>query len=860
MMLPRRAFRRVTTSHYVLLVIRAMMIAFASIGLAAGFAVSAQSPMQELPVPSMPPVSASSESVFIRQNAVCTRPFSVVGPHGALLGNQDGSFELWLFPYKVLSNLRISAVMDNYAVPIQVNDHAASIEVRPEATIITFSHANFTVKEVLIAPKEVADYGGAMVFFKIESVRPMTLTFSFTPEMKKMWPALSDDMPSPEWVKMKPTSGFYMLHLNSPDEAAGLAMPTAEPGIMEPYQERAASYPLQFVLRFDPAKDAGKVYPLLAVTSTSKATSSKQVLGQRLAELDAGSPSIYTKNEDYYSNLVKTRMHLETPDKRLNEAFSWAEVSIDQLRVVTTPDQSEEALTAGFVGSGDSVRPGFGWFFGRDALWTIFALDGTGGYETTRQEIDFLLKRQSAEGKIPHEWSQTASLVDWKSLPYEYASADATALLPMAMDDYLQVTGDRSFITAHWENLERAWRFETSHDADKDGIYDNSEGSGWVESWVPSMPKQEIYMALLDEEGSVAFAHLATASGHADLAAQAQARAAKIHSTIEREYYEANSKLYAFSWNSGTADRTSTIFPSVAWWNGITELAHPQSMLSQWGSAEFSTDWGTRPVSDRTSFYDPISYHQGSVWPLYTGWVSVAEYRTQHGLSGYEHLMQNVDMTWEQDLGNVTELLSGQFNQPLGRSTAHQLWSSAMIISPVLRGMFGLQWDQAQGTLSVNPSLPADWQNARLDSIPFGSERLDLTLTREGPDLVVKAIGGPAGLRLESKMQGVRNENGSLRIPLPSVEVSTVHEVALVGAETRQLKVLLQEATARSETLTMQGVGGMTYQMIMRENAPGLTVRANGAELGPAERGVRSVSVAFPAGVGYSTKTVTFSW
>ena len=45
--------------------------------------------------------------------------------------------------------------------------------------------------------------------------------------------------------------------------------------------------------------------------------------------------------------------------------------------------------------------------------------------------------------------------------------------------------------------------------------------------------------------------------------------------------------------------------------------------------------------------------------------------------------MQNANLTWAQDLGAVTELLSGQFYQALGRSTAHQLWSSAMVISPV---------------------------------------------------------------------------------------------------------------------------------------------------------------------------------
>src|SRR5438270_285014 len=81
-------------------------------------------------------------------------------------------------------------------------------------------------------------------------------------------------------------------------------------------------------------------------------------------------------------------------------------------------------------------------------------------------------------------------------------------------------------------------------------------------------------------------------------------------------------------------------------WSGRLELKKAGEMLERWASPEFSTDWGTRDVSDRTTFYDPISYHQGSVWPLFTGWVALAEYRAGRAMAGYRHLMQNADLTW----------------------------------------------------------------------------------------------------------------------------------------------------------------------------------------------------------------------
>lgn len=820
-----------------------------------------QSALQPLATQPSFPLHSPQDKLVIQDQVLPSRPFSVVGPRGAVLGQQDGSFEIWLFPWKVLSDVRITARMDNYPVPIDVNDRASSIEVRPYATIITFSHANFTVREIILAPKRTTNSAGALVLYQIEAVRPMTLTFSFTPNMQRMWPAESDDRPSPEWVSTDGSSGFYMLHLNFPDHAAAIAMPTAKPGIMEPYQERAASYPLQFVLHFDPASDAHTLFPLLVALGNTTATSTREALSDQLGAVNRSVRSIYESNQTYYASLLASSMSIETPNAKLNDAFAWAEVSMDQLRVETTPDHDEEGLTAGFLGSGDSVRPGFGWYFGRDALWTIFALNSEGSFDTTRKAIEFLLNRQSPEGKIMHEWSQTANLVDWKSLPYEYRAADSTALLPMAMNDYLHISGDKEFITAHWENLERAWKFECSHDTDGDGILSNSEGTAWVESWVPAMPRQEIYLAALDEQGSLAFASLAHATGHTDLAAKADARAARIRALIEKQYFVAADDFYAFSWNGeGAIDTTPTIFPSVAWWDGDYALKHSDTMLSRWASAEFSTDWGTRPTSDRTSFYDPISYHQGSVWPLFTGWVSVAEYRTGHELSGYAHLMQNADLTWSQDLGSVTELLSGRFFQPLGRSSAHQLWSSAMVISPVVRGLFGLAWDAPGHTLSVTPHLPADWQDATVRNVPFGNQRLDLKFTRSASELVVEAIHAPTGMTLTSQAAGARVQANTLRIPLPPVEVAMKSELPEFGAETLQLKVLDQKTSAHNCTVTLSGIGGATYELLLRENVANLNVHAEGASLGTARLGLRPVSIEFPAAAGYTTKTVTFSW
>lgn len=67
----------------------------------------------------------NSVPIKIVREAVPSKPFAVVGPRGAILGQQDGSFEAWIFPFKIFRNLRISAEMQDYPVPIDVNDQAA---------------------------------------------------------------------------------------------------------------------------------------------------------------------------------------------------------------------------------------------------------------------------------------------------------------------------------------------------------------------------------------------------------------------------------------------------------------------------------------------------------------------------------------------------------------------------------------------------------------------------------------------------------------------------------------------------------------------------------------------------------------
>jgi glycogen debranching enzyme len=794
----------------------------------------------------IPRFALGTDPLTITRLIAPDKPFTVAGERGAIFGEQSGTFEAWVYPVKILSGFRISAELADYPVPIDVTAHAAVIEVAPAMTTITYSHAAFTVRQHMFASRDA----GAVVLFEIDSIRPLRLTFQFKPEMLRAWPAPNFGTPGAEWVSK---GGYYVFHTDSPDFSGVLAMPRTEPGILAPYQERPHTYPTELKLAFDPKTDSGLFFPLIFALGDQKPALA------RLSALNSSIPELYRKTRDYYAHFFDTRLSSETPDHEFDRALRWAEIAIDQGKVRI---HDETGLVAGYYESADSARPGYGWFFGRDSLWTSYAINGYGDFELTRTALEFLIRRQRADGKMMHEFAQSADLVDWKSTPYFYASADSTPLFVMAMEDYVASSGDVAFLRKHWDAVRRAYAFTRAHDSDGDGIYENTEGTGWVESWPQGMPHQEIYLAALDQQSADAMSRLAALLNDTATASSAHQNAQEIRAKLDSEYYDSAAHFYAFSRNAdGSLDRTATIYPAVAWWTGRLELPRADAMLGRWASPEFSADWGTRDISERTPFYDPISYHQGSIWPLFTGWVSLAEYRAGRTLSGYAHLMQNAGLTWAQDLGSVTELLSGDLYQPLGRSSSHQIWSSAMVVTPALRGLFGLDWDALHHTLRLKPNLPAGWDSAQLHNVPLGNSRIDLQFARQKDRLLVRAQSSTAETFCLVPQTATRDQPchepasavHELVLPLPAVELEIPSELPLPGARTAQLKVLDEKRAPNRYEVVLEAPGGAEYDLPVRINQPNM--QSKGAELAGSK-----VRVRFPAGEGYQQATVIFSW
>src|SRR3954469_5004990 len=172
-----------------------------------------------------------------------------------------------------------------------------------------------------------------------------------------------------------------------------------------------------------------------------------------------------------------------------------------------------------------------------------------------------------------------------------------------------------------------------------------------------------------------------------------------------------------------------TVLPAVPLWFGVLDEERAQTEIDRLGSGHIATDWGARIISDESRLYDPLSYHSGSVWPLFTGWASMGAYRYGRPAVGLQALMSNVLLGEQGALGYTTELLSGDSAAPFGRSSHHQVWSEAMTVTPLVRGLLGLEVRDSGSTVRFAPQLPADWDKLLVKRVRAGGDVFDLALT-----------------------------------------------------------------------------------------------------------------------------------
>jgi glycogen debranching enzyme len=803
--------------------------------------------------------------------------YDVVGRRAAAFGYEHGSLEAWVYPMKILDDFELSFRVEGYPLEFRARETAVMVSVRPEATIFTYSHAAFTVRQIIYAP---LDQPGIIMLLDIKSALPLTVSVSFRPRLSLAWPAglMTGNL---GWDEKQRA---YYLTEESRRFVGIIGSTAASDASVMPYQEEPRDVPVRFTLEATPEELKTSLIPIVIAGSVEGREEARRAY-ERLLD---SAPSLYQETVDHYERLQKETTHIRTPDERLNEAFGWAKVGIDK-GMATNPFLGT-GLLAGFRTSGRSERPGFAWYFGRDALWTTLALNSCGDFKSTRTALEFLKKFQRDDGKIPHEISQTASLIPWfTDYEYPWASADSTPLYVIAQADYWRASGDTEFLKASWDSIQKAYRFTQATDTDGNHLVENTGfGHGWVEGGALYPAHEEIYMQGLWIEASRSMAELAEVLKDDATASRARSNAELTRAALEQTYWLADRGFYAFATRLPSEETPEadpgpnravrqarmeelskarlideeTVLAAVPllWRTMLDERA--QSQIDHLGSARLATDWGTRIISNESRLYDPLSYHHGSVWPLFTGWSSLGAYAYGRPHVGHQALMANALLTYPWALGYVTELLSGDFNAPFGRSSHHQVWSEAMVVTPALRGLFGIETRAGGAEMRFAPQLPANWKSVEVSHLALGGALYDLQLKRGAGVLTIaikRVASGPTrsasqpdnarrfilapSFPLDAQIRGVTVGGRASKFELtrsgdvqraavslvpdqPSMEavfsydegtdVYLERENLSPGAESRGVRILRSRADKEALHLVLEGRGGQTYALRLR--------------------------------------------
>ncbi len=324
---------------------------------------------------------------------------------------------------------------------------------------------------------------------------------------------------------------------------------------------------------------------------------------------------------------------------------------------------------------------------------------------------------------------------------------------------------------------------------------------------------------------------------------------------------------------------------TVPMWFGLLDEGKAEAMITELSDLDEQADWGMRIISDRSPKFSGGGYHFGSVWPLFTGWASVGEYRYHRAFPAYENLRANALLAFDGSLGHVTEVLSGDFYQSLSTSSPHQIWSAAMVVSPLLRGLFGLQTEAVTGTLTFAPHVPADWTSFRIRNLSVGSVKLGLRYAKDlgGITLEVTAPEGASGkvsidfepaISLRAKVLGVTlngrvaqfqvrtnsvDQHVLVRIPLSTGADSlrirlqddfglTYHStLPVLGASSEGLRIVSETWSPSRDrlTLALAGLAGRQYRLSAWNGS--LMASVSGAELSRGPDGRTDLVVEFPA-------------
>ena len=423
--------------------------------------------------------------------------------------------------------------------------------------------------------------------------------------------------------------------------------------------------------------------------------------------------------------------------------------------------------------------PWYSTIFGRDGITTALEFlwmcpeiaKGVLSCLSSTQALEISPERDSAPGKILHEMRQS-EMAYAGEVPFGryYGSVDSTPLFVLLAAEYYRRTGDLEFVNRISSNVERALHWIDRYgDCDGDGFIEYGHSSphgllqqGWKDSQDSVFHSDGRFaegpIALCEVQGYVYAAKRGIADVFESLGKQERAAMLRREATVLKDrFHEAfwsdgiSSYAIALDGEKQRCEVRSSNAGQVLF-TGLGSGDHCRTVVSELESENFYSGWGVRTIAAGEARYNPMSYHNGSVWPHDNALIAWGLRGEKDKTLAEKILTGLFDASIFFDLHRMPELFCG-FPKRTGEAPtlypvacAPQAWAAGSVFL-ILQSCLGMQIDAPNAVIRfVHPMLPESVPYVRITGIRVGSAEIGLEMTRNKKTVSISILDRHGGI------------------------------------------------------------------------------------------------------------------